>query len=110
MRGKSDRVGAVTCQLKISHWLSLQLRSCRSKLVCGLRDMLLERRTASGLALAPITEADAVRWALEFASSSFGDPLLASAISLLLLLAMPPGVQVLRLPCTLVAVNTLVKL
>ena len=100
----------MTCQLKMHHWRSLQLCCCRSRLVCGLRDMLLECRAASELALAPITEADAARWALEFASSSFGDPLLASANSLLLLPAMPPGVQVLRLPCTLIAVNTVVEL
>ena len=103
-------MGADLCQLKMRHQVSLQLCCCRFKLVCGLRDMLLECRTASELALAPISEADAARWALEFASSSFGDPLLASAISLLLLPAMPPGVQVLCLPCTLGAMNTVVKL
>ncbi len=34
------------------------------------------------------------RWALEFATVSFGDPLLASAIAILLLPQMPEGVQV----------------
>ena len=50
------------------------------------------------------------RWALEFASSSFGDALLASALSLLLLPAMPPGVQVFRLSYILAATNTVVTL
>ena len=78
--------------------------------MCGLREMLPECRAASELALAPITEADAARWALEFASSSYGDALLASAISFLLLPAMPPDVQVLPLPCILVALNTVVHI
>ena len=44
--------------------------------------------------LGSISEADAARWTLEFASASFGDPLLASAVALLLLPQMPQGVQV----------------
>ena len=41
-----------------------------------------------------ISEADAGRWVLEFATVSFGDPLLASAVAMLLLPQMPEGVQV----------------
>lgn len=50
-------------------------------------------------ALGCITEADAARWALEFASASFGDALLASAVAILLLPEMPRGVQVSLIGC-----------
>ena len=41
-----------------------------------------------------ITEADAARWALQFATVSYGDALFASAIALLLRPNMPAAVQV----------------
>ena len=41
-----------------------------------------------------ITEADAARWALQFATVSYGDALFASAIALLLRGNMPKAVQV----------------
>jgi hypothetical protein len=44
--------------------------------------------------LASISEADAARWTLAFATASFGDALLASAVVLLLLPQMPQVVQV----------------
>ncbi len=56
--------------------------------------MLACRKGNVSRSLACITEADAARWATEFATVSFGDPLLASAVALLLLPQMPPGVQV----------------
>lgn len=55
------------------------------------------RPVVSKESLTPVTEANAARWAMEFASSSYGDALLASAVAMLLLPQMPPGVQVSRL-------------
>ena len=52
------------------------------------------RQEGAEASLKVITEADAGRWALEFATVSFGDPLLASASAILLLPQMPEGVQV----------------
>ncbi len=43
-----------------------------------------------------IAEADAARWALQFATVSYGDALFASAIALLLRPNMPKAVQVCR--------------
>lgn len=55
---------------------------------------MLRRQGDAERSFASITEADAARWALEFATASFGDALLASAVALLLLPQMPQGVQV----------------
>ena len=52
------------------------------------------RPEVSNKSLTSMTEACAARWAMEFASCSYGDAPLASAVAMLLLPQMPPGVQV----------------
>ena len=55
---------------------------------------MLYRECDLKASLGSICAADAARWTLEFATASFGDALLASAVALLLLPQMPQGVQV----------------